>query len=272
VAITLTLKSEIPLRLNLSGVTPTAMEGLDERAVANLSVRLGNESVSLGDFFRVGGDAADGSMILEGDLSRVDSVGEGLSKGTILSRGPVGRLTGRQMTGGTITIQGSTGPGAGLSMRGGKLFIEGDTGDDLGGLEPGRKVGMQGGIILVNGQAGDHIGRQMRRGTIAVRGPCGNGVMTEAIAGTVFIFGDCGERPGAGMRRGTLFLLGSKEPAILPTFKRGRDIEPLFGRLLLLDLHHAGFAVEERFLHQVYRVFHGDLLSLGLGELLVPER
>lgn len=271
-AITLILKTEIPLRLNLSGVTPTALMGLSEHAVSQCTVRLGNELVPLGDFFRVGGDASDGSLIFEGDLSRVDSIGEGLSEGTILSRGPVGRYAGRQMTGGVITIQGSTGPGAGLSMRGGRLCIEGDTGDDLGGVEPGRKVGMQGGVILVNGKAGDHVGRQMRRGTIAVRGDCGNGVMMDAIAGTVFVFGNGAERPGAGMRRGTLFLLGCAEPSILPTFKRGRDIEPLFGRLLMRDLINEGFPIEDQFLNPVYRVYHGDLLSLGLGEILVPER
>lgn len=271
-AITLTLKTEIPLRLDLGGVTPTALKGMNEHAVALTSVRLGNQLVSLGDFFRVGGDSSDGSLILEGDLSRVDAIGQGLSEGTILSRGPVGRCIGRQMTGGVITIQGSTGPGAGISMRGGKLFIEGDTGDDLGGLEPGRKVGMQGGTILVHGKAGDHAGRQMRRGTIAVRGDCGNGVMMDAIAGTSFVFGNCSLRPGAGMRRGTLFLLGSAEPDILPTFKRGRDIEPLFGRLLMRDLVNEGLPVEEKFLDPVYRVYHGDLLSLGLGEILVPER
>jgi formylmethanofuran dehydrogenase subunit C len=269
---TLTLKTEIPLRLDVSGVTPTALMGLNDHAIGEIPVRLGSESVSLGEFFRVGGDLSDGSLIWEGNLGRVDSIGEGLSEGTILSRGPVGRYAGRQMTGGVITIQGSTGPGAGLSMRGGRLLIEGDTGDDLGGIEPGRKVGMQGGVILVNGKAGDHVGRQMRRGTIAVRGDCGNGVMMDAIAGTVFVFGTVAERPGAGMRRGTLFLLGSDEPSILPTFKRGRDIEPLFGRLLVRDLIDNGFPVEERFLHPVYRVYHGDLLTLGLGEILVPER
>ncbi len=124
----------------------------------------------------------------------------------------------------------------------------------------------------MDGKAGHHVGRRMRRGTIAVRGSCGDGVMMDAIAGTVVIFGNSAHRPGAGMRRGSLFLLGQEEPQILPTFKRGRDIQPLFSRLILRELVHAGFPINDAYMRQIYRVYHGDLLSLGLGEVLVPER
>ena len=271
-AITLTLRAEIPLRLSFAGITPESLAGQTADALAEILLRMGNQTLHLGELFRIGGEVDDETVILEGDLSRVDGIGEGMASGKLISRGPAGRFVGRNMTGGNITIQGSTGSGAGLSMKGGTLRIEGDTADDLGGIEPGRKVGMQGGTILVHGKAGHHVGREMRRGTIAVRGSCGDGVMLDAIAGTVIIFGNCGNRPGAGMRRGSLFLLGPDEPSILPTFKRGRDIQPLFGRLLLREFVHQGFPVDDSFMHQIYRVYHGDLLSLGLGEVLVPER
>ena len=110
-SITLTLKTEISLRLKMDGVTPTAFARQSSDEIARTALHSGNQTVSLGEFFRIDGEADDYTLILEGDLSRVDQIGEGLSEGKIISRGSVGQYAGRNMSGGELTIQGSTGPG-----------------------------------------------------------------------------------------------------------------------------------------------------------------
>jgi formylmethanofuran dehydrogenase subunit C len=91
------------------------------------------------------------------------------------------------------------------------------------------------------------------------------------IAGTVLVFGDCGARPAAGMRRGTVALLGDRVPTLLGTFSKGSVAQPTYLLLTFRYLRSLGFDVPRRCSDAVYRIYHGDQLTIGRGEVLVRE-
>jgi formylmethanofuran dehydrogenase subunit C len=73
------------------------------------------------------------------------------------------------------------------------------------------------------------------------------------------------------MRRGTVGLLGPEMPKLLPTFRRGCRYRPLFLQLLFRDLRRLGFPVSDDFFNSEYRLYHGDMVAAGRGEILLRE-
>ena len=271
----------MPLTLRWNGSTTRPVSGHSLRPdvlatvsgaeAARIDVAVGNGSAETGELFAIAGDASDGLLILEGDLSNVRGIGEGMTTGAITIRGDAGPGLGVRMKGGTIDVLGSVGPSAGSGMLGGVLRIRGNAGGNLGGSEPGARVGMREGVIFVEGDAGDDVGIGMRRGLIAVSGACGDGTGRGMIAGSVFGFGRIGRNPGLGMKRGTIVVYGAN-PRIGPTFARGGRERPPFLAIYLKKLREWGFPVPEEAFAGDVRRYNGDRAEAGQGEILVACR
>ncbi len=251
-------------------ITPDSFTGKSIGEIAKLPVQHGNRTETLGDFFHVEGDAADGHIQIEGDCSRVKWIGAGMTQGTITIHGDVGMHLGSEMAGGEIAVRGNAGDWVGGEMRGGKIHVHGDAGHLVGAAYRGSRLGMRGGVILIDGNAGNEIAATMRRGFIAIGGATGDFPGVGMIAGSLFVFGAPGLRPAAGMKRGTLALFGEKGP-LLPTFRPDCVYRPVFMTLFVKQLQAWHFAPAQRIRGGRYRRFSGDLVSLGKGEILVWE-
>lgn len=268
-ALTLHLRSDSGLPLDVAGILPERFKESSPKQAAKQLVRLGKGECELGDMFDVAGDRGDGTIVWEGSLKRVVNLGASMSEGVMIVRGSIGRGLGREMSGGRIDVHGNAGDEAGARMRGGTIWIHGDAGDRAGAADLGHRYGMRGGTIVIDGNAGDDLGRGIRRGAIVVKGSCRAGVMTDAVAGTVIVCGECGARPCGGMERGSLVLLGTKPPDLLPSFVAGRSGRPTFLKLLFADLARLGVEIDPANLLREFRQYHGDLLRVGLGEIFV---
>jgi formylmethanofuran dehydrogenase subunit C len=272
----------MPLRLVYKGQTgvPVEVEGLVPRTVREMpladiqrfQIFHGNEKLPLADFFSVSGSVTDGVIDFEGNLAGVHWIGAGMSEGLIHVAGDAGRHVGSEMTGGEMHVSGNAGDWVGGEMHGGLIHVRGSAGHLIGSAYRGSRRGMTGGTILIGGDVGNEIGHTMRRGLLAVGGGCGDFVGINMIAGTVLVFGECGIRPAAGMRRGTIGLFGHEPPKLLPTFRpAGRD-KLLILQLLFRELGRLDFQVDEALVNADYRTYHGDMVAIGRGEVLVPER
>jgi formylmethanofuran dehydrogenase subunit C len=247
-------------------ITPDNLDGKPLLQIAHLTVQHGNESLPLGEFFRVEGDAGDGTVLVEGDTARIKWLGAEMTRGRLTIEGDAGMHVGAEMRGGEIVVRGNAGDWVGAEMRGGKIHVHGSAGHLVGAGYSGSRSGMRGGVILIDGPAGNEIGSSMRRGVIAVGG-AGDFPGVSLIAGSVFVFGPSGLRPGAGMKRGTIVLAGSA-PELLRTFRLTCVYQPAFLSLYLRQLATWGYRVPEHLLAAKWRRYSGDLVSLGKGEIL----
>jgi formylmethanofuran dehydrogenase subunit C len=257
-----------PLAIDLDGILPSRLRGLDAAAIARLPIAADGRGCSLGDWFAVSGTAEDGRIECRGDFSRVHRVGAGLDAGRIDVCGDVGRHAGSGMSGGTLAVTGSAGDWLACEMSGGEVHIGGRCGDNAAGALPGSPCGMRGGMVVVAGDAGGLAGARMRRGVLAIGGDCGAAAAFEMRAGTVVVGGSLGPHPAAGMRRGSLVALRSA-PRLPATFAPGAAWNPAFLPLLLRRLAAAGLATAAP--RGAWRQWHGDLLTGGRGEVWCPE-
>jgi formylmethanofuran dehydrogenase subunit C len=262
-------RATVSLPVTAEGIRPDTLASLSAAEVARQPIHAGNTRVALGDLFAVEGDAADGHVVLEGDLQHVDRIGEGMGSGTLTVRGDVGAELGAGMTGGRIEVLGTVGDWAGAEMRGGLLYVRGGAGRFLGAAYPGARSGMRDGVILVEGPIGDDAGLAMRRGLIAASGAAGGGLGRAMIAGSIFAFGPVGPGPGAGMKRGTLACFGDPGPRLLPTFVPSGRSRPPFLNVYLRRLASWGFPVPDAAFSTPMERYNGDLAERGQGEIWV---
>jgi formylmethanofuran dehydrogenase subunit C len=267
-AITLTYNGQTSVPVEIEGFTPDWACDKTLGQIERFEIFHGNRKVPLAEMFSVTGDPADKQIDFEGNLSGVHWIAAHMTSGVVRIHGPAGRHVGSQMRGGEIVVEGDAGGWVGAEMHGGQIHIHGNAGHLTGAAYRGSSKGMTGGTILVDGNAGNEVGLTMRRGLIAIGGSAGDTVGFNMIAGTVAVFGQCGIRPGAGMRRGTLALLGPSPPQLLPSFRYASTYEPQMMKLLLRALLSKGFAIDEALLEAQYDLYHGDLVSVGRGEVL----
>ncbi len=142
-ALTFALRARPDRDVDLSGLVPDRLAGLNRAAIAAMRLP-GGEKIS--DLFEVAGDDA-GNIVILNSTPRLTHVGAGMRSGV-------------------MTVEGDCGTHAGLAMRGGNLIVRGDAGDFAGAEVPGERQGMRGGIIAISGHAGDRLGERMRRGLI----------------------------------------------------------------------------------------------------------
>ncbi len=231
----------------------------------------GNRKLPLAELFRISGDPSDNILEFSGDLHSVHGIGARMTSGLVRVIGNAGRHLGSEMQGGEIQVTGNVSDWLGAEMRGGLIRVYGNAGNLAGAAYRGSVRGMTGGTILVTGNVGDEAGHSMRRGLLAVAGDCGDFAGVNMLAGSLLIFGRCGQHPGAGMRRGTIAILGPHCPNLLPTFRPGCRYEPVAMQVLLRDLQRQGFAFPNELSRASYRIYHGDEVSLGRGEILAVE-
>jgi len=256
---------EVPLEAEV--ICPDRLLGKSAAEVARLAVYHGNEKAALGDFFTVQGEMQDGSVTVEGDLSRVKLLGSRMSCGRLRIDGDVGAHLGAGMTGGEIVVTGSAGDWVGREMSGGRIVVRGNAGHMVGCAVRGAAIGMRGGEILIHGSVGNEAGNGMRRGLIAIAGDSGDFTAVNMKAGTVVVMGRIGPRPAAGMVRGTL--LGFRPVELLPTFSYDTTYRSPVIRALLLHLRRQGFPVDEAYLGGRYQRWCGDAIELNKGEVLL---
>jgi formylmethanofuran dehydrogenase subunit C len=257
------------LAVDMTGVTPTSLAGKSLNDIRATSVFHGNRPTPLGELFTITGDAADLFWQFDGNASAVHSLGAEMTDGEIRVAGPIGRHAGERMRGGRIEINGNAGDFLGAEVAGGAIRVRGSAGDHVGAARVGSRRGMTGGTILIDGSAGQGVAARMRRGIIAIAGNAGESLGRDMLAGTILVFGAVGTHVGAGMRRGTIGLFGPV-PTLLPTYRLAcRGSLPMLA-LIKRELQAAAFAppLLEKLTHPV-ELYHGDLLELGRGEILI---
>jgi formylmethanofuran dehydrogenase subunit C len=266
----LTYTGQTSVPVEIEGITPDGLRGKSLAEIERLPIYHGNQQVPLAEFFRLEGTAEDGRLEFVGNLAGVHWIGAHMREGSIVVEGPAGRHVGSEMRGGEIDVLGDAGDWLGGEMRGGLIHVRGRAGHLAGAAYRGSARGMNRGTILIEGDAGNEVGHSMRRGLIAVGGAVGDFPVVNMIAGTLLVFNGCGIRPAAGMRRGTLGLLGGPPPALLPTFRAAGRCRLGFLDVLLRALRQRGFPVPEDLLGREWLLWHGDLLTVGRGEILLP--
>jgi len=264
----LRLRKDTTLPVEAGVISPDRFVGLSQTEVAALPVLLGRRQRTLGDLFEVEGDGAT-EIQIEGDLSHVKWIGQGMTQGRITIQGNVGLHLGSAMQGGEIVVQGNVGAWAGAQMAGGTLRVCGKAGAMLGGPYAGQGRGMRGGIIVVEGDAGGRAGERMRRGLIVVQGNVGEFAGARMIAGTLVVLGSLGARAGAGMKRGTIVALGGLADGLLPTFRYACTYAPVFLRYYLRRLQAMGLPLTQEQIEADCQRFTGDINTIGKGEVLV---
>jgi formylmethanofuran dehydrogenase subunit C len=261
VTLTLTLREQPDVPLDGQALKPDRLVG----DIAALPLWHGKQLTRVGEFFEVSGSGDD--VRLEGDLSRVENVGAGMTAGRLTVAGDVGTHAGAGMRGGEVHVEGDAGDWAGAGMRGGTLVVRGSAGRRLGGAHAGDRAGMRGGEIVVHGDAGEQAGAGLRRGLIAVGGRVGDGAALRMLAGTIVALGGLGARAGAGMRRGSLVTMAPVVP--LSTFVFSCTYRPPFLRLYLRRLRALGLPVSDDQIDGRYERWCGDGLELRRGEILI---
>ena len=271
-AVRLRLRNAPKLRVDLRGVTPSALASLTDDEIARTKVWHGNEALALGELFvidrrpRADGETA---LVFEGDLARFDRLGWQLDDGCIEVDGNIGHYLGAEMRAGKIRVGGRAGAFAACEMRGGALRVDGDVGDFAAASLPGSMDGMRGGTLLVGGNAGERCGDRMRRGTLLIAGRAGDFVASRMVAGTIAVAGAIGAHPAFGMRRGTL-VLASARPILLPTFVSTNHDLRVIWRLLTASLARISAPYGNEFASLEERQPQrraGDLAVEGRGEV-----
>jgi formylmethanofuran dehydrogenase subunit C len=269
VSITLRLRTAPGLRLDLRGVLPTLLAGLDAAAIEKLPLGLGRGTVPLAEFFDVQRQGDEARLVLQGDLSRCDRIGWQMAGGGLLVEGAVGDWLAAGMTEGLVQVHGSARDLAGCEMAGGELQVDGDVGDFAASAQPGSMDGMRGGVFTVRGSAGQRFADRMRRGTVFVHGDAGDYFASRLVAGTIAIAGHIGAHPGYGMRRGSLVFVGPA-PALPDTTVPAIVGTPVIWQLLARSLQRQGGAFSGLALRAVRRHL-GDLAVGGRGEWLLAN-
>lgn len=265
--VSLRLRQPLALRLDLRGLTPAALAGLDTAAIERLPLAQGRQMLPLAELFdvRVGGEGE--TLVFEGDLSHGDRIGWKLGAGCIVVEGSAGDHTGAGMTAGVLEVRGDARDLAACEMSGGELIVGGNVGDFAAAAQPGSLDGMRGGRLIVRGNAGARLGDRMRRGTVLVFGDAGDFLASRLVAGTIALGGRAGAHVGYGMRRGSL-VFACTAPAVPATFVPAVGEAPVFWQLLARDLAPHGGPFGELPGRPVQRHL-GDLAAGGKGELLL---
>lgn len=267
----LQIRSRISLPLELADFPWNALAEKSAAELAGLPVWYGNRQEPLGELFDVSGTTSDGEVIIQGDCRTVKGIGSRLAAGRIRVEGDAGNHLGAGMTGGEILVEGNAADWTGAEMRGGRIQISGNAGDQVGGAYRGSKKGMRGGEIFIHGDAGVELGARQRRGLIAVAGNVGAGCGFGMIAGTILIGGVASEC-GIGMKRGSIIFLHPVSSTTIPaTFADSLTMRSTFMPLLETHLRRVGFPIEQGTGQKRFRTWRGDMVSLGLGEVLCPS-
>lgn len=243
-------------------INPDVFQGKTVAEIERLKIWEGNKEKTLGELFKVEEVKTEENpkefiVTINGDVSKVRQIGNGMTSGEIVVKGDVGMHLGEEMKGGKITVYGNVGGWAGSMMKGGIIEIHGNAGDYLGAPYRGSAQGMSGGKIIVHGNVGVDAGAQMKKGLIKIYGNAGQFVGFRMHDGIIYVQNDCEGRAGSCMKDGTIAIGGFME-SVLPTFtfegvKKKVKIE------------------EGEVIEMPFYLFLGDLTENGRGKLYVAK-
>lgn len=226
--VTLTMKTQPGLYLEVDSITPDAFAGKKVTEIASLPVYEGRISSTLGDYFDISGapgaTPADTKIVLKGDLARLKYIGTKMSAGEIEVEGSADMYVGGWMQGGKIHVKGNVDAFSGIAMKGGELVVDGNAGNYLGAAYRGDWRGMQGGKIHVKGNAGSDIGTFMNGGEIVIDGNADVHVGTHAEGGKIVIKGNAKSRVGGQMVEGEICVFGTID-VMMPGFRYVEDVD-----------------------------------------------
>lgn len=265
--VVLTLRSVPSAALDAGCVAPDRFSSMSEHEIAGLEVWSESEGRgTLGDYFTVRGERS-ARVRVEGDLSRVDALGQSMAGGELSLIGDTGAGVGARMTDGRLLAEGNTGADAGREMRGGALIVSGNAGANAGGAGPGANRGMTGGELIVLGSSGPGAAARVRRGLIFIGGEVAANAGQTMIAGTFVAMGRLAPDAGRWMKRGSIIALGGVE--ISATYRYACTYRPPHVRQILNYLRgRYGVPVTPAHVGGAFRRYSGDLAEQGKGEIL----
>jgi formylmethanofuran dehydrogenase subunit C len=233
--ITLKLKGKIGITVEAETIRPDMMQGKKKEEIKGLQVWQGPQQLPLAEFFDVemedNGNPEDTKVLIEGDVSRVKRIGQGMKSGMIEIMGSAGMHLGEEMAGGSIIVHGDAGAWAGMEMKGGMLQILGDAGDHVGCAYRGSWRGMTGGQILIGRNARSQVGGGLAGGSIVVEGSVQNFCGVRQGGGAILVKGSARRGAGAEMTGGALAILGAIEQFLPGFLKAGTEENPKLGDL-----------------------------------------
>lgn len=262
-----TLRQEPSLRLAADALVPERLAGRALGEIERLPLAIGNTSSTVGDWFRVSGEA-EATLTIEGPCGRLDCIGAGMASGSrIVVEGDAGAYLGLGLRGGAIEVTGNADFGAATDMESGVIRIGGNAGDGIGGALPGAAGGMSDGVVIVRGSASAATGARLKRGLVAVMGDVGEGCGAAMLAGTIVVGGTLARGAGAAMLRGSIVALGHA-PHIGACFADCGVHELVVLRLLARELARLGLEALSARIGPLRR-FMGDGAVSGRGEIFV---
>ena len=233
------IREKIGIMVEAEAISPESFAGKGKEEIEALLVWQGPEKLPLSSFFDVelsgspSASAEETRIIMQGDLSRVKRIGEGMKAGSIEIDGPAGMHLGAEMVGGSILVKGNAGSWSGREMKGGLLHIKGNCGDHVGSAYRGSWRGMTGGQIIVDGNARSQLGGGLAGGQITVEGDVENFCGIRQSGGMILVRGSAVRGVGAEMNGGAIAVckdILQPSPGFVET---GREEDPKLGEVQL---------------------------------------
>jgi formylmethanofuran dehydrogenase subunit C len=229
-------RSQIGIMVEAEIISPDVFQGKSGKEIEELTVWQGPTKHPLAEFFEVQ-MADDGheetKIVIEGDVSRIKRIGQGMKAGSIEINGSAGMHLGAEMAGGSIVVMGNAGSWAGMEMKGGTIDIKGNAEDHVGSAYRGSWRGMTAGSITIQGDVRSQLGGGMAGGQIIVQGNAENFCGIRQSGGVIIIKGWAVRGAGAEMSGGTVAVVG-KIKQMCPGFVEvGKDENPKLGDLEL---------------------------------------
>ena len=231
----LRLKKEPQFPLEADNISPDKFTGKTQEEIKNLPLYHGKEEVKLGDFFEISGKASEKDemkIIIDGNLSKVKRIGEGMSGGEIEINSDVGMHIGTGMKGGKIIVNGNADDWAGAMLQGGELEINGNAGHYVGSAYRGYWQGMKNGTIKVKGSVGNESMLWAKSSKPANKWPtlyCGSAGAFLGIhnhGGTIVVEGDVDRCAGADQAWGNIVIKG-KVSRLLSSYKKIGEVNEI---------------------------------------------
>ncbi len=256
--IVLTPLKKFELPVQAESINPDVFQGKSVDEIASLTVWEGNKQKQLCDLFKIEETAVEApSITINGDVSEVRRIGQGMKNGEIVINGNAGMHLGEKMAGGKITVNGNTSGWTGSSMKKGLIEIHGDASDYLASPYRGSTEGMRGGKIIVDGNVGSDSGCCLRGGVIKIKGNAGPFLGFNITDGTIHVEKNAGARLAANMTGGKIVVSGVVAD-IMPTF----TVDGAKAKVKIDDTESA---------QGPFYVFLGDLAEKGNGKLFVSK-
>ncbi len=256
--IVLTPLKKFQFPIQAESINTDVFQGKSVEEVASLTVWEGNKQKKLCDLFKIEETSAETpSITINGDVSKVRRIGQGMKNGEIVINGDAGMHLGEKMAGGKITVNGNTAGWTGSSMKKGLIEIHGDAGDYLASPYRGSTEGMRGGKIIVDGNVGSDSGCYIKGGVIKIKGNAGPFLGFHISDGAIHVEKNAGARLAANMTGGKVVVSGVVED-LMPSF----TIDGVKPKVKIDDTETA---------QGPFYVFLGDLAEKGNGKLFVSK-